>query len=239
MGIQREAAPWLLDGGNCWLSTSHFFLSLTPLLFPEELASGGSCRLSSLSPYMSPLFSLSSLFLSQPRPRLFFYLLLLLLLLKQNSSLLLLAALALAAARSAAAVSPSFAGLSAAEEKAVRENEADYSHFAELVATVMIVRGEDKNGGGEGVRARARARERERERERERVNATKGKDGERKEGERGKNANMVKELLDRSAPTRSRLRPAPEPFSTPSPSPLSWGEKTEHPAPRPPPQMNK
>ena len=168
MGIQREAAPWLLDGGNCWLSTSHFFLSLTPLLFPEELASGGSCRLSSLSPYMSPLFSLSSLFLSQPRPRLFFYLLLLLLLLKQNSSLLLLAALALAAARSAAAVSPSFAGLSAAEEKAVRENEADYSHFAELVATVMIVRGEDKNGGGEGVRARARARERERERERER-----------------------------------------------------------------------
>jgi hypothetical protein len=65
-----------------------------------------------------------------------------------TSSLRFLAAalLALAATKKVnATLSSSFAavgGLSAAEEEAIRKNEADYSHFAELVATVMIVRGE-------------------------------------------------------------------------------------------------
>lgn len=87
----------------------------------------------------SPLSSLCSLLSSlnpDPGPTSFFPL-------KKNSFFLLLAAaLALAAAKNAAAISLNAAGLSAAEEQAIRNNEADYSHFAELVATVMIVRGE-------------------------------------------------------------------------------------------------
>ena len=97
-----------------------------------------SSFLSSLNPGPTLPSLLSALF-PQPRPRphhIFS------LLKKNNIFLLLAAALALAASKNAAAISLNAAGLSAAEEQAIRNNEADYSHFAELVATVMIVRGE-------------------------------------------------------------------------------------------------
>jgi len=95
-----------------------------------------SSFLSSLNPGPTLPSLLSALFPQpRPRPHLFFSLL-------KKNSFLLAAALALAASKNAAAISLNAAGLSAAEEQAIRNNEADYSHFAELVATVMIVRGE-------------------------------------------------------------------------------------------------
>jgi len=124
----REAAQWLLDGKffsfcNLALNVDFFSVFFSSLLSQPRPHS----PLSSLCPLLSSLNP-------DPGPTSFFPL--------KKNSFLLAAALALAAAKNAAAISLNAAGLSAAEEQAIRNNEADYSHFAELVATVMIVRGE-------------------------------------------------------------------------------------------------